>query len=56
MFEEMTTLEVYKHRTILRPKARQIIIEHKQTFADFLKEVGDRDSYTGKEVFEWLGY
>lgn len=52
----MTTLEVHGTRTFLRPKVRAIIKEHGLEFADFLEEMGDRDSYSGKEVFEWLGY
>lgn len=56
MFEEMTTLEVYADKRFLRPKARAIIQEHGQLFTEFEAEMGNRDSYTGKEVFEWLGY
>ena len=56
MFEEMTTLEVWGHRTLTRPTARKIVQEHGLSFADFENENGNRDTYTGKQVFEWLGY
>lgn len=56
MFEEMTRSEQYAHRTVVRHKALEIVEEHGQTREEFFEEMGDRDSYSGKELFDWLGY
>lgn len=44
--------------TVTREQARREIARHDidGTFADFLREVGDRASYKGSEVLGWLGY
>lgn len=52
----MDTLEIHADKLFLRPKARSIIVEHGQSFAEFESNMGKRDSYTGKQIFEWLGY
>lgn len=44
--------------TVTRDQARREISKHDidGTFDDFLREVGDRATYTGGEVLGWLGY
>lgn len=43
---------------VTREEARLEIAKHDVDggFALFLKEVGDRETYTGREVLDWLGY
>ncbi|WP_199851926.1 hypothetical protein [Variovorax sp. PMC12] len=43
--------------TVTREQARREIAKHDcEGFAQFLADVGDRATYTGKEVLDWLGY
>ena len=43
---------------VTQEEARREIERHDidGTFADFLKEVGDKPTYLGAEVLNWLGY
>lgn len=42
---------------VTREEARQEIGQHDgDGFAEFLQDVGDRDTYTGRQVLDWLGY
>lgn len=42
---------------VTREEARLEIEQHDLpgAFEEFLKEVGDKETYTGKEVLDWLG-
>lgn len=42
--------------TISRARARAEVGRHQVDWADFLAEVGDRETYKGSEVLAWLGY
>lgn len=42
--------------TVTRDEARREIEKHECDFLEFLREVGDRPEYEGKEVLDWLGY
>lgn len=44
--------------TFSREEARLEIAKHETDggFELFLKEVGDKEEYGGKEVLDWLGY
>ncbi|KGC70286.1 MULTISPECIES: hypothetical protein [Burkholderia] len=43
---------------VTRAEAEAEIARHDAEggFSAFLKEVGDREEYEGKEVLDWLGY
>lgn len=51
----MEAVETYAW-DISRQEAEAEIVQHGLRFADFLAECGDRESYNGKTVMEWLGY
>lgn len=44
--------------TITRAQAKAEIVKHEVDggWAEFVAEVGDRDTYQGSEVLDWLGY
>lgn len=41
---------------LTKAEALAEIADHSLSAEDFLKEVGDKDFYTGAEVLGWLGY
>ena len=43
---------------VTREEARLEIAKHDVDggFESFVQEVGDRETYTGQEVLDWLGY
>lgn len=51
-YEEAVDMEV------TRREAQLEIARHDVDggFEQFLKDVGDKETYTGKEVLDWLGY
>lgn len=42
--------------TLSRARAIKEIQSHDCDVSEFLREVGDKPAYTGKEVLDWLGY
>lgn len=41
---------------ISKIQARTEIELHGHSWVDFIKDIGDREEYTGAEVLDWLGY
>lgn len=41
---------------VTREEAQREIELHDCNFAEFLRDVGDRQEYSGGEVLAWLGY
>lgn len=41
---------------ITRSEARREIEDHCASWAEFLEDVGDRATYQGSAVLDWLGY
>ena len=37
-------------------EAKREIEKHSANFDEFLEDVGDKKTYTGQEVLDWLGY
>ncbi len=44
------------HIVVSRDRAREEIDVHNADFAEFIRDVGDFQHYTSKEVLSWLGY
>lgn len=42
--------------TFTYQQAKNIVHKHGVLMCEFLSEVGDKDSYTGEEIYTWLGY
>ncbi|AEC18777.1 hypothetical protein PT7_0237 [Pusillimonas sp. T7-7] len=42
--------------TLSRSRALAEVQRHALNVEEFLREVGDKPAYTGKEVLDWLGY
>ena len=51
-YEEACEAEVTREEAMLEIAKHDV----EGGFELFLKEVGDRESYLGKEVLDWLGY
>jgi parvulin-like peptidyl-prolyl isomerase len=41
---------------VSRKMAQREIEKHSADFADFIAEYGDKPSYKGQDVLDWLGY
>ena len=41
---------------INRARALREVLAHGCDVSEFLADVGDKESYTGKEILDWLGY
>ena len=50
------TEEEAREAIVTQMEARREIERHSLFFSDFLAEVGDKPSYSGAEVLNWLGY
>ena len=42
--------------TLTALQAKREVEKHNLSFNDFTNEIGDKESYTGEEVLNWLGY
>tara|TARA_R110002167_G_scaffold87625_2_gene236636 strand:+ start:1435 stop:1599 length:165 start_codon:yes stop_codon:yes gene_type:complete len=42
--------------TLTAVQVKREIEKHSLSFNDFINEVGDKESYKGSEVLNWLGY
>jgi hypothetical protein len=42
--------------TVTREQARREIIRHGLAWTDFVADCGDRASYRGRTILDWLGY
>lgn len=52
------TYEEAIEATVTRDEAQREIAKHdvEGGFAAFIRDVGDKAEYSGKEVLDWLGY
>lgn len=50
------TYEEATEATVGRQSAFEEIRKHSLLWCDFVKDVGNKEHYTGKEVLDWLGY
>lgn len=50
------TYEEAMEAFVTKAEAIREIRQHTQDPAEFFAEVGERDTYHGSEVLEWLGY
>lgn len=41
---------------ITRSRAIREVLDHWASVAEFLEDVGDRETYTSRELLAWLGY
>ena len=39
-----------------RREARFHILDHNCSWTEFIEECGKKDTYTGQEILDWLGY
>lgn len=51
-YEEAVDMEVTRREAQLEIARHDVDGD----FEQFLKDVGDKETYTGKEVLDWLGY
>ena len=42
--------------TLTALQAKREVEKHNLSFSDFINEVGDKESYKGEKVLNWLGY
>tara|TARA_R110001632_G_scaffold64062_1_gene152589 strand:- start:506 stop:670 length:165 start_codon:yes stop_codon:yes gene_type:complete len=42
--------------TLTAVQAKREVEKHNLNFNDFINEVGDKESFTGEQVLNWLGY
>jgi len=52
----ITTIDEAYGEVLTQERAKREIEKHSLLWEDFVSEVGLKDSYTGKEVLDWLGY
>lgn len=50
------SLEDAMDATVTKAQAQAEIKKHDQDWNEFVRDVGDKPSYKGSEVLEWLGY
>jgi hypothetical protein len=50
------TLEEAQQATVSRRMAIQEVMIHGVDLSEFNRDVGIKDTYTGKEILDWLGY
>lgn len=41
---------------VTKAQARREVEKHGLTWVEFVIDVGDRETYQGREVLDWLGY
>ncbi len=57
IFENYDLESDAREAVVTRDEAEEEINKHNgEPFIDFLDEVGDKETYTGEEVLNWLGY
>ena len=56
IIREMTFEEAWEAEDISPKQAQKEIERHQLEWADFVREVGVKDRYTGAEILAWLGY
>jgi hypothetical protein len=52
----MTYLESAKGITILKARAYKEVKDHGCDWQEFVKDMGDKESYKATHVLQWLGY
>jgi hypothetical protein len=52
----MDYYESAKGLTISKKRAIDEVVEHGVSVPEFLKDLGDRETYKATEVLQWLGY
>jgi hypothetical protein len=52
----MTYLESAKGITILKARAYKEVKDHGCDWQEFIKDMGDKESYKATHVLQWLGY